>query len=132
MSAAELAAAVRLEGLARGTVGRALWEERTIVKLWAQRGTLHLHLAEELPLYVAALSNRRFDLDAPWLKYHGLEAGDVPALVDAVGKALDGRQLTRDELGREVVRLLGDAKFEALLASRWGAVLKPVAFQGRL
>ena len=132
MSAAELAAAVRLEGLARGTVGRALWEERTIVKLWAQRGTLHLHLAEELPLYVAALSNRRFDLDAPWLKYHGLEAGDVPALVDAVGKALDGRQLTRGELGREVVRLLGDAKFEALLASGWGAVLKPVAFQGRL
>ena len=132
MSAAELAAAVRVDGLARGTVLRALWEERTLVKLWAQRGTLHLHLAEELPLYVAALSNRRFDLDAPWLKYHGLEAGDVGALGDAVGQALDGRQLTREELGREVVRLLGDAKFEALLASGWGAVLKPVAFQGRL
>ncbi len=132
MSAAELAAAVRLEGLARGTIARALWEQRSLVKLWAQRGTLHLHLAEELPLYVAALSNRRFDLDAPWLKYHGPEAGDVGALVDAVGKALDGRQLTREELGREVVRLLGDAKFEALLASGWGAVLKPVAFQGRL
>ena len=132
MSAAGLAAAVRIDGLARDTVADALWRDRTLVKTWAMRGTLHLLPVEEFGLYVAALSNRRFDLDAPWLKYFGLVAGDVPALVDAVGQALDGRQLTREELGREVVRLLGDAKFEALLASGWGAVLKPVAFQGRL
>ncbi len=132
MSAAELAAAVRVDGLARGAVAAALWDERRLVKVWAQRGTLHLLLAEDLPLYVAALSNRRFDLDGPWLKYHGLEAREVPALVDAVGEALDGRQLTREELGQEVVRLLADTKFEALLASGWGAVLKPAAFQGRL
>jgi hypothetical protein len=96
------------------------------------RGTLHLLTREDYPLYAAALSNRRFDLDGPWLKYHGLVASDVPALVDAVSEALDGRQLTREDLGREVVRLLGDSKWEALLASGWGAVLKPVAFQGRL
>jgi hypothetical protein len=132
MSSAELSAAVRLDGLARGAVATALWEERTLIKTWAQRGTLHLVRADELPLYVAALSNRRFDLDGPWLTYHGLVAADVPALVEAVGRALDGRQLTREELGQEVVRLLGDAKFEELLRSGWGAVLKPVAFQGQL
>jgi winged helix DNA-binding protein len=132
MSGAALAAAVRVDGLAPGTVPGALWRERRLVKTWAMRGTLHLLLSEELPLYVAALSNRRFDLDAPWLKYHGLAASDVPALVDAVGQALDGGPLTREELGREVVRLLGDPKFAALLASGWGAVLKPVAFQGML
>ena len=132
MSSSELSAAVRLDGLARGTVATALWQDRTLVKTWAQRGTLHLLRADELPLYVGALSNRRFDEDKPWLKYHGLVASDVPALVDAVGRALDGRQLTREELGREVVRLLGDSKFEELLATGWGAVLKPVAFQGQL
>ena len=132
MSSAELSAAVRVDGLARGTVATALWEDRTLVKTWAQRGTLHLLRADEFPLAVAALSNRRFDLDRPWLKYHGLVAADVPALVDAVDRALDGRQLSREELGREVVRLTGDAKFETLLSSGWGAVLKPVAFQGRL
>lgn len=84
------------------------------------------------PLYAAALSNRRFDLDGPWLKHHGLLASEVPALVDAVSDALDGRQLTREELGGEVVRRLGDGKWDTLLASGWGAVLKPVAFQGRL
>jgi hypothetical protein len=124
--------AVRTEGLGRGTVSGALWSARTLVKTWAMRGTLHLITVEDYPLYVAALSNRRFDLDGPWLKYHGLVARDVPALVDAVAGALDGRQLTREELGREVVRLLGDGKWESLLASGWGAVLKPVAFQGQL
>ena len=132
MSAAELAAAVRIDELPRGTVAAALWKERSLVRLWAQRGTLHLIPAGELPLYVAALSNRRFDLDRPWLKYHGLEAAEVGALIDAVGEALDGRELTREELGKEVARLLGDVRFEELLASGWGALLKPVAFQGRL
>jgi hypothetical protein len=132
MSSAELAAAVRLDGLTPGTIATALWSDRSLVKTWAMRGTLHLLTAEDYPLYAAALSNRRFDLDGPWLKYHGLLASDVPALVDAVSDALDGRQLTREELGGEVVRRLGDSKWETLLASGWGAVLKPVAFQGRL
>lgn len=132
MSSAELAAAVRLDGLSPGTVAAALWTDRSLVKTWAMRGTLHLLTAEDYPLYAAALSNRRFDLDGPWLKYHGLLAQEVPALVDAVAGALDGRQLTREELGGEVVRRLGDSKWESLLASGWGAVLKPVAFQGWL
>ena len=132
MSSAELAAHVRVDGLRPGAVAAALWSDRALVKTWAMRGTLHLLTTEDYPLYAAALSNRRFDLDRPWLKYHGLLASDVPALVDAVADALDGRQLTREELGGEVVRLLGDTKWEALLASGWGAVLKPAAFQGRL
>ena len=132
MSSAEMAAGVRADGLDRTAVADGLWSDRTLVKTWAMRGTLHLLTAEHYPLYVAALSNRRFDLDGPWLKYHGLVAPDVAALVDAVSEALDGRQLTREELAGEVVRLLGDSKWEHLLASGWGAVLKPVAFQGRL
>jgi hypothetical protein len=132
MSAAGLAAAVRVDGLPRDAVARALWEERTLVKVWAMRGTLHLLAADELGLYVGALSNRRHEDDGPWLRYHGLEANELRALVDAVAAALDGRQLTREELGREVVRRLGDSKYEALLASGWGVVLKPVAFRGLL
>jgi len=100
-SSAELAAAVRVDGLTPGTVATALWSDRSLVKTWAMRGTLHALTAADYPIYVAALSNRRFDLDGPWLKYHGLVAADVPALIDAVSDALDGRQLTREELGRE-------------------------------
>src|SRR5262249_6292099 len=42
MSSAELTLWARVEGLEADTVGRALWDERTLVKTWAMRGTLHL------------------------------------------------------------------------------------------
>lgn len=50
MSSAELAAAVRLDGLKAGTVATALWSDRSLVKTWAMRGTLHLLTAEDYPL----------------------------------------------------------------------------------
>ena len=33
-----------------------LWEDKTLVKTWAMRGTLHLLRTDELPLYVGAQS----------------------------------------------------------------------------
>src|ERR671937_1890458 len=56
MSAAELALGARVDGLTPQDVQSALWQERTLVKTWAMRGTLHLISASDLPLYVAARS----------------------------------------------------------------------------
>ena len=53
-AAAELQLATRIEGAVQADVRAALWEERTLVKAWTVRGTLHLHPAEELPLWLAA------------------------------------------------------------------------------
>ena len=36
----------------------ALYERRSLVRTWAARGTLHLLPAEDLPLWVAAMSTR--------------------------------------------------------------------------
>jgi hypothetical protein len=54
LSAAELALWACLERLAREEIQAALWQDRTLVKIWAMRGTPHLLAAGELPLYVAA------------------------------------------------------------------------------
>ena len=54
MSAAEWQAGARIDGLTPGAVQEALWKERTLVKTWAMRGTLHVLSAEELPLFTAA------------------------------------------------------------------------------
>src|SRR3954454_5664068 len=54
MSAAELAIGARVDGLKRVDVQKALWQDRTLVKTWAMRGTIHLFAAEDLPLVVAA------------------------------------------------------------------------------
>src|SRR5689334_23255915 len=54
MSAAELAIGARVDGLTQEQVQRALWQDRTLVKTWAMRGTIHLFAAADLPLVVAA------------------------------------------------------------------------------
>src|SRR5438128_796335 len=56
MSSAELTVAARVEGLAPTAVADALWTERSLVKTWTVRGTLHLVPATELPTWIAALS----------------------------------------------------------------------------
>ena len=47
MSSAELSLWARIDGLERGAVQEAVWEHRSLVKLWAMRGTLHLMPAAE-------------------------------------------------------------------------------------
>src|SRR6476661_8068466 len=54
MSAAELSIGARVDGLKRADVQKALWQDRTLVKTWAMRGTIHLLAAEDLCLVVAA------------------------------------------------------------------------------
>jgi hypothetical protein len=80
----------RVEGLDRRAVQRALWEDRTLVKTWAMRGTLHLLPANDLPMWHAALStSRRYLKPALWQKYFGITIEQLDRLTEAVGSALD-------------------------------------------
>ena len=96
------------------------------------RGTLHLLPSAELPLWYGALgtSRRYFDSEA-WQKYFGITLEELDRLTEAIGVALDGRSMTREELAREVwdgVR--GSAAFVSKIAeSSWGTILKPAAFK---
>ena len=134
MSSAELSVWARVEQLERGTIHRALWQERTLIKTWAMRGTLHLLPAKELSLWHAALStSRRYLRPAAWQRYFGISLAALERLTEAVGAALDGRVMTREELAQEVGRLTGSASLARTLAqSSWGTILKPAAFTGRL
>ena len=134
MSSAELTVWARVEDLDRRDVQRALWEDRTLVKTWAMRGTLHLLPAAELPFWHAALGiSRRYLKPALWQKYFGITIEELDRLTEAIGAALDGRVMTREELMHEVGRITGSAAFGSKLAeSSWGTILKPAAFSGRL
>ena len=132
LSSAELTLWARAEGIEPEAVQRALWEERTLVKTWAMRGTLHLLPAAELPLWQAALSTYRHYLQPSWLRAFGITREELEQLVAAVARALDGRMLTREELADEVSRLTGSAELGGKLRESWGAYLKPVAFRGYL
>jgi hypothetical protein len=108
------------------TSGGPLWEERSLVKTWAMRGTLHLLPAAELPLWQAALSTRRNWETGAWQRAFASRQ-ELERLNDAVAQALDGRLLTREELAARVGELTGSEELADKLRESWGALLKPAA-----
>jgi hypothetical protein len=132
-ASAELTLWARVDGLERDAVSRALWEDRSLVKTWAMRGTLHLLRADELGLWVGAQSALRPRHHVgSWLRHHGLTREQADAMLEAIPVALDGRQLTREELAAEVAGLTGIEGLDNKLKGGFGDLLKPAAFRGDL
>ena len=124
MGSAELQLAARVDGITQADVRAFLWERRELVKTWTLRGTLHLHPAAELPLWIAA---RR--------AVGGYEEEQYPERADevlaAITDALDGRALLREELAHEVVERVGEWAREPL-SSGWGYLLNSAVAAGKL
>jgi hypothetical protein len=121
---ADLQLAARVEGITQGDVRDALWQRRALAKAWTVRGTLHLHPADELPLWYAAKRaaspSASNGLEA-WTDPHGalhpaLTADDVTATRAAVWEALDGRCLRREEIADAVADRVGPASRGRLLS----------------
>ena len=132
MASAELALAARIDKLPADVVSRALWEDRTLVKTWAMRGTLHLLPAQEHAMWMAACSQRKSWEKPVWLRSFGVTPEELDELIDAVGEALAGQVLTREELADQVTVLTGSPAQGERIRGSWGAYLKPAAFLGRI
>jgi hypothetical protein len=101
LGAAELSIARRLsrDGLpaTRSEVRRALWQDRTLVKTFGPRGTVHLLPAADLPMWTGALSAlpSAGPTQPEGVRFSAAQAAEVLA---AIGDALAGTELTIDEL----------------------------------
>jgi uncharacterized protein YcaQ len=133
MGSAELTLHARVDGLQPDWVARALWEDRTLVKTWAMRGTLHLLPAAELPLWCAAQSQLkpRHETGA-WQRASGLTQEQAEAVIAATAEALAGEPLTREQLADAVTGMVGDPRLRDMLRNGFGSLLKPAAFLGLL
>lgn len=119
LSAAEISVALRLEGATRVDVQRALWEDRSLVKTFGPRGTVHLLPTDELASWVAGLSALpRPAASVP--ETMRMTAEQTAQVVAAIGDALTDDDLTADELGDAVVGRTGS----------WAGDLVMPAFQG--
>src|SRR5690349_14420240 len=85
-SAAEQAVAIRQSRPVSGEIGRALAEERTLVRCWSVRGTLHLHAADEAARYGAAVAAARSWERPSVLRGHGVTLAELTAITDAIGE----------------------------------------------
>jgi hypothetical protein len=133
MSAAELSIGARVDSLTRADVQRALWQDRTLVKTWAMRGTIHLLAAEDLPLVVAARCAKG---SRPWLSYFlqlGFAEAQYDELLQVVPEVLGDEPMPREALANAVAeRMAAPEVSRALLGSNWGTLWKPSMFRGDL
>ncbi|MFF3936379.1 winged helix DNA-binding domain-containing protein [Streptomyces phaeofaciens] len=136
-SAAELSVGVRTEGVTRADVRAALWEDRSLVRTHGPRGTVHLLPAAELPLWSAALTAVPTG-PSPFPPDIRLTDEQAAQVVAAIGEALDGAQLTVEELGEEVVARTGPWAGDLVMPAfqdlwpRWRQVLHRAGLSGAL
>jgi hypothetical protein len=106
LSAAELGIALRIDGATRTDVRHALWTDRSLVKTYGPRGTVHLLATRDLPMWTAALSAVPV---APSTQPDDirLTPAQTEEVVAAIADALLDAELTIDELSAAVVARTG-------------------------
>lgn len=132
MSSAELTLAARVSGVRDVDVQHALWRDRSLIKTWANRGTLHLIPAAYYPVLFAVLGTLRHFRKPSWYKYFKISAAELDALMEAVRVVLTDAGTTREALADAVAAHTGIPALREMLLSGWGALLKPSSFQGDL
>ncbi|MFJ1757174.1 DNA glycosylase AlkZ-like family protein [Kitasatospora sp. NPDC088134] len=131
-AAAELALALRAGGPAAVERTRRALADGRLLRTWAQRGTLHLLTPAAAADALALIGSARTWEKPAWTREFGATPEQVAQLVETVGELLREAVLTREEL---TAALVADTRFAALegqLKSGWGALLKPLAWQGVL
>lgn len=138
LSAAELSVGMRLAGATRADVRRALWDDRTVVKTFGPRGTIHLLPAADLPLWTGALGALPAGSGNGGGTLGLLTPGQADAVVAAAADALADAELTVDELTDAIAERAGswaaDPVMEAFQSKwpRWRAATALAAHRGAL
>jgi winged helix DNA-binding protein len=136
-SAAELSIGRRIAGATRADVQRALWEDRTLVKTFGPRGTVHLLPAADLPMWTGALSAlpSSVPLHPEPVRFTPEQAEVVMA---AIGDALADTELTVDELTEAIGDRTGPWAVEPTMEAfagrwpRWRQLTSTAAHRGML
>jgi len=136
LGAAELSIGRRITGATRADVRRALWEERTLVKTFGPRGTVHLLPAADLPMWTGALSA------LPPITRHPepvrFSPGQADEVIAAIGDALADAELTVDELTEALEARTGPWAVERTMEAfggkwpRWRQLTGAAAHRGVL
>jgi hypothetical protein len=137
LSAAELSIGRRIAGATRADVQRALWHERTLVKTFGPRGTIHLLAAADLPMWTGALSALPSSVPThpEGVRFTPEQADEVIA---AIGGALANDELTVDELTEAIADRTGPWAVEPTMAAfqgmwpRWRQLTSTAAHRGML
>ncbi len=136
-TAAELSVGRRIVRATRADVHGALWEQRSLVKTFGPRGTVHLVATADLPMWTGALSALPSSVPRhpDGVRFTGEEAEQVIAAID---EALLAGPLTVDELTAAVETRTGHWAVEQRMDAfqvkwpRWRQLTSTAAHRGVL
>jgi hypothetical protein len=131
-SSAELQMAARIDGLRPADVRDALASQRSLIKAWSMRGTLHLLTPEDLARVVMASGTRERWREAPWQKAFEITFEQVEAIIAAAGETLSAVPMLRADLADAIAAHVSDPVVATKLRTGWGTFLGPVAQRGLL
>jgi hypothetical protein len=137
MSAAELSIGLRIAGSTRTEIQEVLWRERSLVKTFGPRGTVHLLAAHDLPEWIGALS-----AIPPSSRGHKQDVRLTPEQIDvvvaAIAATLADAELSIDELNEAVIARAGPWAGELVMPAfnglwpRWRQAMATAAHRGAL
>jgi hypothetical protein len=137
-ASAELALAIRVHGLTQPAVRHALWQQRSLVRTYGPRGTVHLFARDDLPTWLAALKARTPPRPQNQQELEALPPERMPDVLAAIADALQDHGLTRAELAAALEQRLGawvtEKTFPAFggFMPRWQLALSTAATEGIL
>ncbi len=129
LKAAMMSVLVRTDCVDMQDVENALWKDRTIVKTWCMRGTLHLLSSKDLPVYTMALGSHLSENTRRYLIKDGLSDRKIDKMLDVVLDALGSEPLTKKELAAEVSTQCGSETGRWIKHS-WGVFLRLGCYNG--
>ena len=125
---ARLAVRARSEGVSAADVDRALTEDRSLLIIWLNRGTLHLVRSEDYPWLHAVTSPPLRTGSARRLRQEGVPPRDAERGIATIERALaDEGPLTAEQLRERVattgVRAAGQALYHLLFQASLGGLI---------
>jgi hypothetical protein len=137
LTAAELSIARRIAGATRADVQRALWQERTLIKTFGPRGTVHLLPTIDLPMWTGAMSALRSPVPQQPVGVR-FSAEQTEEVIAAIGEALLDAELTVNELSEAIADRAGPWAVERTMDAfqdkwpRWRQLTSMAAHRGML
>lgn len=123
----------RIEDFKIEMLDHLLYREKSLVKTWFMRGTLHIIPSQDLPVYHNSLKRMWFEHQGRYMNDPGWPPAEEreSKLYPRIREALAEKPLRRSELSRKVRQLLAnEAQPYERLFSAWGGILKETSYQG--
>jgi len=130
-SSVHLALGARVREVSMDHIERALAVDKSLVKTWAMRGTVHVLPACDLAMYTGALGQSAERHEEWWSNRRNVARETILDMLRASVEALAGGPLTRKELSLRVASRHKDHA-EEFINDSWGGIVKQASLQGQV